>query len=695
MKLIIANLFLKKGSLIVFGLLISISGCGKDLLKAEDETVPANGIVWDYSTLKRVSAPAADAKYAGYARMIQLSDKSLLSVYETDGNIVAVKSADQGATWSAPVTVAPKSDGTNRTVPDILELNDHTLLVCYNGRPYLTDPSRKFNIQTKRSTDGGSTWTDERLLYEAGYQFENGCWEPSAVQLPSGEIQLFFANEGNYLQSAEQNISLLRSTDNGLSWTKSPEIVSFRPGSRDGMPVPLLLNNNKDLVFAIEDNGSGNFKPYTIRNSIAENWKNTVGSDDKNRDYALSEKIGNEIYAGAPYLRQLKTGETILSYQGTEGRINKMEFADMKVLVGNSSAKNFSHKSTPFIIPEDKSCLWNSLCILDDNTIIAVTSTNAYAGKSEVWMIKGKLGLAPQQQTQAKAIYEADPTIFYEKGVYYLYGTSGDRGFLVYQSSDLKSWTAPVGKTNGYALVKGSSFGTKGFWAPQVFKYKNSYYMAYTADEQIAIAKSNSPLGPFVQDTFKPLSGVGKQIDPYIFFDTDGKPYIYHVKLQNGNRIFVSQMDSELEDVISSTTKECISATEQWENTKHVDWPVAEGPTVIKRGEYYYLIYSANDFRNTDYAVGYAISTSPTGPWKKHNGNPIISKGKLGANGTGHGDLFKDQSGNYRYVMHTHFSDTQVAPRKTGLIDIKFIPVDNGPDLLTADSTTFKLLSHQ
>lgn len=695
MKLPIANIFLKKGSLIVFGLLISISGCGKDLLKVEDETVPANGIVWDYNTLKRVSASSAETKYAGYARMIQLSDKSLLSVYETDGNIVAVKSSDQGATWSAPVTIALKSDGTNRAVPDILELNDHTLLVCYNGRPYLTDPSRKFNIQTKRSTDGGSTWTDERLLYEAGYQFENGCWEPSAVQLPSGEIQLFFANEGSYLQSAEQNISLLRSADNGLSWTKSPEIASFRPGSRDGMPVPLLLNNGKDLVFAIEDNGNGNFKPYTIRNSIAENWAKTVGSDDKNRDYALAEKIGSEIYAGAPYLRQLKTGETILSYQGTEGRINKMEFADMKVLVGNSSAKNFSHKSTPFIIPGDKSCLWNSLCILDDNTVIAVTSTNAYAGKSEIWMIKGKLGPTPQQQTQAKAIYEADPTIFYEKGVYYLYGTSGDRGFLVYQSTDLKSWTAPAGKTDGYALVKGSSFGTKGFWAPQVFKYRDSYYMAYTADEQIAIAKSDSPLGPFVQDTFKPLSGVGKQIDPYIFFDTDGKPYIYHVKLQNGNRIFVSQMDAELKDVISSTTKECISATEQWENTQHVSWPVAEGPTVIKRGEYYYLIYSANDFRNTDYAVGYATATSPTGPWKKYTGNPIISKGKLGANGTGHGDLFKDQSGNYRYVMHTHFSDTQVAPRRTGLIDIKFIPVNNGPDLLTADSTTFKLLSHQ
>lgn len=301
--------------------------------------------------------------------------------------------------------------------------------------------------------------------------------------------------------------------------------------------------------------------------------------------------------------------------------------------------------------------------------------------------------LPPVQQLQE--IREADPTIYYENGMYYLYGTSGDTGFFVYQSPDLKNWTGPVGKTDGYALIKGKSFGTKGFWAPQVFKYKGSYYMAYTADEQIAIAKSDSPLGPFVQNNLKPLSGTGKQIDPYIFFDADGKPYLYHVKLQNGNRIFVSEMDTALDDVISGTAKECISGTEQWENTDPNGWPVTEGPTVIKRNGYYYLIYSANDFRNVNYAVGYATATSPVGPWKKYSGNPVISKASLSANGTGHGDLFQDQSGQFHYVLHTHFSATQVAPRKTGLIDVKFVPASDGPDLLTIAPNTFNLLFHQ
>jgi hypothetical protein len=168
--------------------------------------------------------------------------------------------------------VAEKQDGINMAVPDKLELNDGSILVCYNPRPFDIHPSRKFGIRSKKSYDGGNTWEDERLLYEAGHEFENGCWEPSAVQLPDGEIQLFFADEGPYTHSSEQNISLLRSHDNGMSWTTTPEIVSFRAGSRDGMPVPILLKNKRETAIAIEDNGFQNFKPYIIKSLADFRW---------------------------------------------------------------------------------------------------------------------------------------------------------------------------------------------------------------------------------------------------------------------------------------------------------------------------------------------------------------------------------------------------------------------------------------
>ena len=54
-------------------------------------------------------------------------------------------------------------------------------------------------------------------------------------------------------------------------------------------------------------------------------------------------------------------------------------------------------------------------------------------------------------------IYLADPTIFYENGTYYLYGTGGNssQGFQVYTSKDLKMWEGPKGASDGYVLKKG------------------------------------------------------------------------------------------------------------------------------------------------------------------------------------------------------------------------------------------------
>ncbi|RHJ81537.1 family 43 glycosylhydrolase [Parabacteroides sp. AM08-6] len=270
-------------------------------------------------------------------------------------------------------------------------------------------------------------------------------------------------------------------------------------------------------------------------------------------------------------------------------------------------------------------------------------------------------------------IYLADPTIFYENGTYYLYGTGGDSnfGFQVYTSKDLKSWEGPKGASNGYALKKGDSFGTKGFWAPQVFRYNGKYYMAYTADEFIAIASSDSPLGPFRQHKIEKLPAEIKQIDPYVFFDDDGKIYLYHVRLTEGNRLFVAELNKDLTAIKEGTLKECISATENWENTQQAEWPVSEGPTILKEDGVYYFFYSTNDFRNIDYAVGYATSKSPYGPWKKYEGNPIISRRLLKHNGTGHGDIFKDDKGQLRYVFHTHHSDTLVSPRQTAIVTLK------------------------
>lgn len=297
----------------------------------------------------------------------------------------------------------------------------------------------------------------------------------------------------------------------------------------------------------------------------------------------------------------------------------------------------------------------------------------------------------PDPSGDSTVIDLADPTIFFDNGTYYLYGTGGNvQGFLVYASSDLKHWRGPAGVTEGYALVKGDTYGTQGFWAPQVFKRGNKFYMAYTADEHIAIAESDSPLGPFTQATPHALSGPVKQIDPFIFTDDNGITYLYHVRLENGNRLFVATLKPDLSDIIAGTAKECLSATEPWENTTHSTWPVCEGPTLLKHNQLYYLFYSANDFRDIHYAVGYATAPTPSGPWTKFSGNPIISRDNTGKNGTGHGDFIQNPAGELFYVLHTHRSDHSVSPRLTGIVNASFKSQGTGPDELMIDGGSFR-----
>ncbi len=278
----------------------------------------------------------------------------------------------------------------------------------------------------------------------------------------------------------------------------------------------------------------------------------------------------------------------------------------------------------------------------------------------------------------------ADPTIFFDGEKYYLTGT-GDtgNGFTMYESADLVHWTKCGNANGGRALYKGDTWGEGGFWAPQIFKYNDEYYMAYVANEQIAVAKSNSPAGPFKQTEQKKLNGSTGQIDPYIFIDDDGKKYIYYVRFIGGNSLYVGEMSDDFQSIKEETITHCISAElNSWEHTADISKTrIAEGPTVIKDDGYYYLLYSANDYQSIDYAVGYAYSTSPKGPWKRA-GKPFLSRHNTGINGSGHGDLVKDAQGQWYYVFHVHASNTAVHNRRTAIVPItltddpaqKFVP---------------------
>lgn len=273
----------------------------------------------------------------------------------------------------------------------------------------------------------------------------------------------------------------------------------------------------------------------------------------------------------------------------------------------------------------------------------------------------------------------ADPTIVRQGANYYLTGTTNTipQGFSMLVSKDLKNWTSA-----GPLLTEGSQvYGDKGFWAPQLYLNGKTWQLAYTANEQVAVAESSSLTGPFTQKQVKPVDASEKNIDPFIFTDDDGKTYLYHVRFNNGNYLWVAAYDKNTMSIDPSTLKQCLGNTEAWENTP--DYPAApimEGPTVIKHKGKYYLFYSANHFMSRDYAVGYAVADSPMGPWHKPANNRIIHRSIVGENGSGHGDVFADKKGNMFYVYHVHNSNHAVSPRLTRIVPLHFIPSNDGFD---------------
>lgn len=283
---------------------------------------------------------------------------------------------------------------------------------------------------------------------------------------------------------------------------------------------------------------------------------------------------------------------------------------------------------------------------------------------------------AAETSASTKEIFFADPTIFSENGKYYLTGTRNIEplGFTIMVSDDLRNWHDASTDSLGMLLKKGErSYGDEGFWAPQLLNENGTYYLTYTANEQTALAQSHTLTGLYTRDKMTPIDPTEKNIDSFIFKDDDGKYYLYHVRFNKGNYIWVAEFNLHTGTILPETLRQCFGITQDWEATPAYESdPIMEGPTVIKMDGQYYMFYSANHFKSIDYAVGYATANSPMGPWIKYPGNPIIHRSIVKENGAGHGDLFFDKQKRPHYVYHVHNSDSTVVPRKTRIVPLTF-----------------------
>ena len=286
----------------------------------------------------------------------------------------------------------------------------------------------------------------------------------------------------------------------------------------------------------------------------------------------------------------------------------------------------------------------------------------------------------------------ADPYVLKHEGKYYLYGTGGKQGIRVYVSDNLATWSEAAGAKDGFALDSNDVWGSFGFWAPEVYLINDKFYMYFTVQERIAVAESESPLGPFVQKVKEPFNLDVPEIDTHLFIDDDGKKYFYFVRFTDGNEIWAAELNDDLRSIKEETLTYCFGQSQPWEDSAKEPYPhakVNEGPFILKHKGLYYLTYSANHTANPDYGVGYAISENPLGPWEKYKGNPILTGNGTNINGPGHHSFTTSPSGQLYMVYHTHFDMTKMAPRKVAIDKCEFVENENGgPDILKVYATS-------
>lgn len=288
-------------------------------------------------------------------------------------------------------------------------------------------------------------------------------------------------------------------------------------------------------------------------------------------------------------------------------------------------------------------------------------------------------------------------------GNYYMVGTGGVKdGFKMYSSSDLKKW-----KDEGriYRGNSTDSWDIANFWAPELYEYNGRFYLLFSADWRenptnelenfrIGVAVSDSPAGPYTDLYNRPIFDPGYPvIDGNLLFE-NGKVYLYFSRCCYKNPVesevadwarakgmfdeieeswvYGVEMNPDFSGIIGEPQLllrppvSMVDPQSEWESRSVTSGEInrrwTEGSFIFKKNEVYYLMYSANYFGGKNYAVGYATSVSPLGPFKKAGNNPVLEKNveKGGiVTGTGHNSVTVSPDGkNMLCVYHGRTSKT-------------------------------------
>ncbi|KAG6275086.1 hypothetical protein E4U47_001127 [Claviceps purpurea] len=252
--------------------------------------------------------------------------------------------------------------------------------------------------------------------------------------------------------------------------------------------------------------------------------------------------------------------------------------------------------------------------------------------------------------------FYADPDSEFYNNEYWVYPTSSyaydQQTYLdAFSSPDLIHWT----KHRNVLLAADFPWVRRAIWAPAPIARNGKYYLYFGANDiqsdaeigGIGVGVAGNPSGPYKDALGKPLIGTyihgAQPIDQDVFLDDDtGQAYIYYGGHGHAN---VAKLN---EDMTSLGSFDDGSIFKEITPDKYV-----EGIQMLKRNGTYYLFWSEGGWGGPDYAVAYAMSASPTGPFRRIA--RILEQDPAVATGAGHnGVIHVPGTDVYFIVCHRH-----------------------------------------
>lgn len=257
-----------------------------------------------------------------------------------------------------------------------------------------------------------------------------------------------------------------------------------------------------------------------------------------------------------------------------------------------------------------------------------------------------------------------DPFILKDGGKYYMFGSTdtniwGDApgvGFDAYVSTNLEEWEGPF---EAFRPPVGF-WGTRNFWAPEVYFYEGAYYMfaSFIGENTLrgtAILKADNPLGPFREWSRGAVTPAEWMcLDGTFYVDEDKQPWMVfcHEWVQIGDgTVCAVKLSPDLKEAVGEPVELFKSSDASWSciaesKSNRISGYVTDGCNLhrMKNGK---LLMQWSCMGAEGYCLGYAVSESGKllGEWKQ-SAEPVFQKDG------GHGMIFTAYDGRLLLALH-------------------------------------------